>query len=84
VVKTDQHPLRRFRLEAGWSIDALAAETGINKSTISRIETWHLWPRIDVIAKILDAIDGRGDHIDANDFLPSHCQLLRQRKLARG
>ena len=34
-----EHPLRAWRATAGWSQDAVAERLGVNKATVSRLET---------------------------------------------
>ena len=48
--------LSTLRQQRGFTIRDLSAETGINISNISLIETGKRIPRIDTLAKILSAL----------------------------
>lgn len=49
--------LSTLRQQRGFTIRDLSAETGINISNISLIETGKRIPQIDTLIKILDALD---------------------------
>lgn len=62
------HPLRKYRHEAGVTLDQLAKRVGLNKSTLSKIESGASFPRMAVIQRLIEATGGA---VDANAFLPS-------------
>src|SRR5205814_27839 len=46
------HRLARLRIERGWSLDALAARTGISRATLSRLERSELSPTAAMLGKL--------------------------------
>lgn len=64
--KPPPHPLRRYRLDNGLSLDELALKSRTSKATLSRIETGLQTPSLSLIRRISTATDGA---LTANDFM---------------
>lgn len=47
--------LRSLRLERGWSLDALAARSGVSRATLSRIENGEVSPTASVLGQLCAA-----------------------------
>ncbi len=62
-----EHPLKRYRLRRGLTLEAFARELGTTKSWLSRIETGASMPSSDLIGRI---IASAGGSLRANDFFP--------------
>jgi transcriptional regulator with XRE-family HTH domain len=62
----DEHPLRAYRHREKLSADSIAAATGINRSTITRIETGKIQPSLDTIGKLIGFAGGA---LSADSFL---------------
>jgi transcriptional regulator with XRE-family HTH domain len=63
----DKHPLRTYRKRANKSLEELAKECGTTRATLSRVETGHQSPSLDLIDRIRTATGGA---VRADDFLP--------------
>jgi PAS domain S-box-containing protein len=50
------YQLRRFRRRSGLTLDQLAAASGVDRGTISRIELGHVSPRIETIGLLCQAM----------------------------
>ena len=59
--------LRAIRQHLGWSLDDLAAKTGVGASTISRIETGRRTISFDVLVPLARGLDVSVDELIAND-----------------
>lgn len=58
--------LRRYRKQAGLSLDQVAHKVGISKGFYSNMELGTKWPNIDMLLRIAEALDVRpGDMLDA-------------------
>lgn len=60
-----EHPLRRYRRDAGLTLEALSARLGISKASLSRVETGRQTPSLALLQRITAATDGA---VTANDF----------------
>lgn len=64
---TMDSPLRRWRRDKrNWTLDRLADELGISKSTLSRIETGRQDPDLSFIRQIIALSEGA---LTADDFV---------------
>ncbi len=59
------HPLKRYRLRSGLTLDALAQRAGTTKSWLSRIESGADIPSASLIRRL---IDSSGGALCANHF----------------
>ncbi|MGA2081085.1 MAG: helix-turn-helix domain-containing protein [Holophaga sp.] len=57
--------LRRIRRRANFTLDQLAATSGVDRGTISRIELGHVSPRIDTISFLCEAMGTTLSHFFA-------------------
>src|SRR5208283_6044234 len=70
--------LRRIRKKTNLTLDQLAASSGVDRGTISRIELGHVSPRIDTISFLCEAMgtnlalffDGEGEQPEARGTTP--------------
>lgn len=62
-----KHPLRKFREENGYGLEALGELVGVNASTLHRIEKGVQYPRMKLLARLIDVSGGK---LKADDFLP--------------
>jgi len=60
-----EHPMRRYRREKAMPLDQLAEATGVDKSTLSRIERGKQNPSIDLLRRLIAATGGA---LSAEDF----------------
>jgi transcriptional regulator with XRE-family HTH domain len=63
------HALRKYRHEAGKSLQEVAERSKTTRATLSRIENGLQIPSLDLVKRIIEATHGA---VTANDFLPSH------------
>ena len=65
--------LRSLRAERGWSLDQLAARTGVSRATLSRLENGEVSPTASVLGKLCAAHGltlSRLMHLVEGDFAP--------------
>lgn len=61
------HPLRRWRHKKQLSLEALGAQLGVNRSTLSYYETGNRIPRPPIMERIRRVTEGE---VTASDFYP--------------
>lgn len=61
--------LTKMRIDKGLSQNQLAKLSGVSHSTISRIESGNLQPTIDIVSKLLYAMDSKLAVVAANDTI---------------
>jgi transcriptional regulator with XRE-family HTH domain len=66
-----EHPLQKFRGRAGLTVEALARQLGISKSSLSRIENGKQNPSLSLLRRINKITAGK---VTANDFLPAQAE----------
>jgi transcriptional regulator with XRE-family HTH domain len=64
-MRNTQHPLRKYRRDTGISLEDLAKETNVHKSSISRIERGKQSPSIALMRRLIEASKGA---LSPNDF----------------
>ena len=64
-----EHPLRRYRREKNLTLEALARDARVAKSTISRIERLHIAPSLGLVQRLVE-ITG----LSATDFFRSEAR----------
>ena len=61
-----RHVLRRYRTDAGLSLDQIAHRVGISKGFYSNMELGTKWPNIEMLLRIAEALGVRpGEMLDA-------------------
>lgn len=55
--------VRRLRAGKGWSQEALARTADVSMSTVVRVEGGNQNPRIDIVAKLADALGATVDDL---------------------
>ena len=70
-----EHPLTAFRRERDLTMEALGAAVGVNKTTISRIESGEYDASLRLVRRLVEFADGA---LSADDFLgrqpPQHAE----------
>ena len=63
--------LRKLRRKSNLTLDQLAASSGVDRGTISRIELGHVSPRIDTISFLCEAMGTSLSHFFGAPDLPA-------------